>query len=254
MDTDPAGAATPPPDEPAAAAAVASNTTIAAGAAWRVGRSRIAVPESARLRASMKAARFLPAARFAGRTMGTASNVGLLTAPLSLVREPVRLTLRAWELGLSSAAEAARIGAELLEPDRDRPADAAAHGEPWEPEQADDTRPEVVEHEAAQVATAHAAADAPPPVPDELIPDHVDEEPVLVAEAAEEGAEDGAGAELHVEPPWDGYERMTAGDIRDRLAAASATEAAAVELYESTHRSRRSVLDAAERMLRTEPR
>jgi hypothetical protein len=47
---------------------------------------------------------------------------------------------------------------------------------------------------------------------------------------------------------------MTAADIRDRLAAASTTEAAAVELYESTHRSRRSVLDAAERMLRSEPR
>jgi hypothetical protein len=39
-------------------------------------------------------------------------------------------------------------------------------------------------------------------------------------------------------------------DIRDRLAAATATEAAAVELYESTRKSRRSVLDAAERALR----
>jgi hypothetical protein len=87
-------------------------------------------------------------------------------------------------------------------------------------------------------------------VPDELIPDHVDEEPVLVAEAAEEGAEDGAGAELHVQPPWEGYDQMTAGDIRDRLAVATVTEAAAVELYESTRRSRRSVLDAAERAVR----
>jgi hypothetical protein len=73
---------------------------------------------------------------------------------------------------------------------------------------------------------------------------------VLVAESAEEGAEDGAGAELHVDPPWDGYDRMTAADIRDRLGAASAIEAAAVELYESTHKSRRTVLDAAERALR----
>ena len=55
---------------------------------------------------------------------------------------------------------------------------------------------------------------------DELIPDHVDEEVVLVAEVAEAGAEDGAGPELHVDPPWDGYDEMTAPEIRDRLAAA----------------------------------
>ncbi len=87
-------------------------------------------------------------------------------------------------------------------------------------------------------------------MPDELVPDHVDEGLVLVAEAAEEGAEDGAGPELHVDPPWDGYDDMTAADIRDRLAAASAAEAGAVELYEATHKSRRSVLEAAERALR----
>jgi hypothetical protein len=189
--------------------------------------------------------------------------VGLLTAPLSLVREPVRLTLRVWELGLSSAAEAARIGAELLDPGRDG---AQPDVEPATPAEPDVVIPETgylapepgeagPEPDVLEVEDgASVAPDVPPPVPDELIPDHVDEEPVLVAEAAEEGAEDGAGAELHVEPPWDGYERMGAADVRERLAAASAAEAAAVELYESTHKSRRSVLDAAERMLRNQPR
>ena len=43
--------------------------------------------------------------------------MGLLTAPLTLVRAPVRITLRAVEFGLSTAAEAARIGKELLDPD-----------------------------------------------------------------------------------------------------------------------------------------
>ena len=47
--------------------------------------------------------------------------MGLLTAPLTLVRAPLRLTLRAWELGLSAAAEAARIGTELLDPSRGAP-------------------------------------------------------------------------------------------------------------------------------------
>jgi hypothetical protein len=202
--------------------------------------------------------------------------VGLLTAPLSLAREPLRLTLRAWEVGLSTAAEAARIGTELLDPDRDaappdfdEPRDAPApvsgdNGQPQDVEPGSPAEPEAVVPETGYVAPEPGEAgpapdvldvegpapDVPPPVPDELVPDHVDEDPVLVAEAAEEGAEDGAGPELHVQPPWDGYDRMTAADIRDRLAAATATEAAAVELYETTGRNRRSVLDAAERALR----
>jgi hypothetical protein len=171
--------------------------------------------------------------------------VGLLTAPLSLAREPARLTLRVWELGLSSAAEAARIGQELLDPNRGEPADFATRERPREPEYGADGAPRDV---------VVSEPDAPPAVPDELIPDHLDEEPVLVAEAAEEGAQDGAGAELHVDAPWDGYDQMTAADIRDRLAAATAAEAAAVELYESTGKHRRSVLDAAERALRDQPR
>jgi hypothetical protein len=97
---------------------------------------------------------------------------------------------------------------------------------------------------------ASAAADSPPAVPDELIPDHVDEEVVLVAEVAEEGAEDGAGPELHIDEPWEGYDRMAAVEVCDRLTAATAELAAAVELYESTRRSRRSVLEAAGRALR----
>jgi hypothetical protein len=207
-------------------------------------------------------------------------------APLTLVRAPVRLTLRAAEFGLSTAAEAARIGMELLNPDRDMPQDfsqyrAAGHpayaaanggappaapdmeyGSPAEPEVVTPEtgyvapepgeagpEPDVLDVAAAEAAAA-AVADAPPPIPDELVPDHVDEEVVLVAEVAEEGAEDGAGAELTVAPPWDGYDRMTAADIRDRLAAATPVEAAAVELYESTRKNRRTVMDAAASALR----
>jgi hypothetical protein len=67
---------------------------------------------------------------------------------------------------------------------------------------------------------------------------------------AEEGAEEGAGAELRVEPPWEGYDRMTASDVRDRLTAASPAEAGAVELYERTHKNRSSVIEASERAQR----
>ena len=59
--------------------------------------------------------------------MGTAREVGLLTAPLTLVRAPVRITLRAAEFGLSTAAEVARIGMELLNPDRGASRDFAGY-------------------------------------------------------------------------------------------------------------------------------
>jgi hypothetical protein len=90
-------------------------------------------------------------------------------------------------------------------------------------------------------------AAAPPPQP---APPHVSEEPTLVAETAEPGAEDGAGAELRVDEPWGGYAKLTAAEVRDRLASASDEELAAVELYESTHRRRRTIIDASKDTLR----
>jgi hypothetical protein len=170
--------------------------------------------------------------------------VALLNGVLSLAREPVRLTLRAWELGLSSAAAAARIGLDLLEPQRSAPVP-----EPYRPPPAARVRGNGAPPGPVDAAPS-APADSPPAVPDELVPDHVDEEVVLVAEVAEEGAEDGAGPELHVDPPWAGYDEMTAPEIRDRLAAGGPVLAAAVDLYETTHKSRRTVLDAAARALR----
>jgi hypothetical protein len=174
--------------------------------------------------------------------------MGLLTAPLALVRAPIWVGLKAAEVGLSTAAEVARIAADLLSPDREAARDFSEYRAPAQraPEQRAPVEPDY----AAGNGEVSDVEDAPPSIPDELIPDHVDEEPVLVAETAEEGAEDGAGPELTVEAPWDGYERMTAADIRDRLAAASTTVAGAVELYEASHKARRSVLDAAERAQR----
>ena len=76
-------------------------------------------------------------------------------------------------------------------------------------------------------------------------PVHVETEEVLVAEVADEGAEEEPGAEITVAEPWEGYRRMKAADIIDRLAAATAEERAVVQLYESTHRRRKTVLAAA---------
>jgi len=95
-------------------------------------------------------------------------------------------------------------------------------------------------------ADAVPAANAPPPVE----PEHVSEEPVLVEEFAEPGAEQGAGAEVHVDPPWDDYQRMSAKQVIARLASTDPAELAAVQLYESTSRRRQTVMNAVERALR----
>jgi hypothetical protein len=77
----------------------------------------------------------------------------------------------------------------------------------------------------------------------------VDEGVTPVAEFAEPGAEDGAGAEIHVDEPWEGYARMRAPEIQRALADAQPAALAAVRLYESAHRGRRSVLEAVDRRL-----
>jgi hypothetical protein len=106
----------------------------------------------------------------------------------------------------------------------------------------------------------------PPPSPEPLVvdadevvdydaepepePAHVSEEPELVEALAEPGAEDGAGAEVTVAEPWDGYRQMHADDVIDRVRVATPAELAAVQLYESANRARQTVLSAVRRELR----
>lgn len=104
--------------------------------------------------------------------------------------------------------------------------------------------------EAGEPPTEPAAAEAPQPEPppaDE--PTHVGEESELVAEAAETGAEYGAGAEVAVDEPWPGYDEMTAADIEDRLLTEGPETVAAVSLYEASHKGRASILEAASRTM-----
>ena len=85
-------------------------------------------------------------------------------------------------------------------------------------------------------------------------PAHVSEEPVLVREEAEPGAEDGAGAVVHVAPPWEGYEGMSAREVIARLRGAPSAVLAAVQLYETGHRKRQTVLQAVARELKSSGR
>lgn len=94
-----------------------------------------------------------------------------------------------------------------------------------------------------------ASLDAEPVVEE---PVHVSEEPELVAEVAEPGAEDGAGASVTVDEPWDGFAHLNAKDVIDRLAGTDPAELAAIELYEATHKRRETVMTAVARKLRRE--
>jgi hypothetical protein len=105
---------------------------------------------------------------------------------------------------------------------------------------------------AAAPSTVAPAAEPPapaaePPAPAE--PVHVSEEPELVAETAETGAQEGAGAEVDVDEPWSGYDEMNAADIEDRLLTEGPEAAAAVSLYEASHKGRASIIEAASRTM-----
>jgi hypothetical protein len=102
---------------------------------------------------------------------------------------------------------------------------------------------------ATQLETARPHPSPEPATQLETAPAHISAEPELVESFAEPGAEDGAGAAVHVEEPWKGYGRMTAAEVIGRLVEASSEELAAVTLYESVHRRRRTVLGEAERRL-----
>jgi hypothetical protein len=81
-------------------------------------------------------------------------------------------------------------------------------------------------------------------------PVHVSAEPELVSESADAGAEEGAGAQIRIGEPWEGYRAMKAADVINRLSTATKEELAAVELYEVAGRNRKSVVAAAHKALR----
>ncbi len=105
----------------------------------------------------------------------------------------------------------------------------------------------------AETVTRPAPDPVPQPTaqsPEPPEPAHVDEGATVVAEFAEGGAEDGAGAEVELAEPWEGYDRLHADELLDRLTDASSELLAAVLLYERSARDRTTVVEAAETRLR----
>lgn len=111
----------------------------------------------------------------------------------------------------------------------------------------EDAEPTVREPEPASAPPTSGAAPEPAA---EAEPDHVSEEATVVEEVSEPGAEDGAGPEIRVAEPWEGYAELKAADVIYRVSDLDAAALAAVELYELSHRRRQTVLDAVGRALR----
>jgi hypothetical protein len=90
----------------------------------------------------------------------------------------------------------------------------------------------------------------PPPPPTLREPTHIEVPEAPVAEFADPGAEDGPHADIEIDEPWPGYRRLRAQDVIDRITATEEEEILAmVSLYERAHRSRSSVVEAADRRL-----
>jgi hypothetical protein len=215
--------------------------------------------------------------------MGTPRGVRLTRGTLSLAQKPLRLMLVVVEKGLASAATVARMAREILEepardggiggPPHSSPRPRRANGGPPtaevsvepethvaapepgergpEPDLVHPVEPEAMEPGGPKAPPAVTEPHAPGPSAPVAEPDHLEDRPVVAAEVAEAGAEEGAGAELHIELPWDGYRSMTAAQIRGRLAEADPEVAAVVKLYEAAHKGRRSVIEAADRRMRS---
>jgi len=177
-----------------------------------------------------------------------------------LITLPLRVGVRATQLWLRLTGEALGLAVQLTERALDRGRGDRDYGEA--PTTPGDSAfapgpPAPLVSEPAPVAEPAPTAE-PTPAPDptprpaaaERRPWHVSEEPVLTEELSEPGAEEGAGAEVHVREPWEGYERASAKQIIARLGRANPAELAAVQLYERGRRGRQTVLAAVERQLR----
>ncbi|HEV2060606.1 MAG TPA: hypothetical protein VGR11_14720, partial [Solirubrobacteraceae bacterium] len=102
---------------------------------------------------------------------------------------------------------------------------------------------------APAAAAAAAAAPAPATAPAEPAEEHVSREAVVVAESADAGAADGAGAQITIGEPWKGYASLTAKEVNDRLATASPASLAVARLYETSNRNRITVIREIDRRL-----
>jgi hypothetical protein len=194
--------------------------------------------------------------------------VSLFSLPIAVARLalqvatlPARATARTTAIVAEQVVEALEHRRHADEPDWSyEPAAPASDGHAEEGEEIAPVRPPIADRDAAGDSIPDLAPSredllspeppAPALSPEPPSPSHVDTEPELVAEFADAGAADGAGAEVRVDPPWPRYSRMPAAAVVDRLPAEPETVISVLLLYERSHRNRRSVIEGAERELK----
>jgi hypothetical protein len=200
---------------------------------------------------------FATTLRLSGRTLEEAgSALELLLGSGPRRDRPLEPPLTGNDADTAAPAAEERRGTHPLPP-RSRgahhlPADNVDAGD-GDGQEREPPRPTVTAPRPRAPARSRPRAPAPPPPRREGRPaptaDHVDEEPVLVGEFAGPGAAEGAGASVHVEPPWEGYDAMRAREITDRVAAEPDAVLSLMLLYEGANRNRRTIVAAAEREL-----
>ena len=181
--------------------------------------------------------------------------------PGSLITLPVRVGVRCAGLALRGTYAvteralglAGSVAGSIIRPDSpDVDLDGAEHQHDATYHDATPVPVDAPPAPATPVPVDALPVDTPPvdaPLPPLDGPVHVSEDAEIVETVAESGAKDGAGAEVHVAEPWDGYREMKADDVIDRITGATVAELGAVELYELSGRSRQSVIDAVRREL-----
>ena len=156
---------------------------------------------------------------------------------------------RAGSLAVSTARQVADMALERRSRSRARTS--------WTPPPPVSSRPASTEpHEAPPAAPpprptpdAKPAAAAAAPAAEQTEPDHVDREAVVVAESADDGAAGGAGAQIRIGEPWEGYSSLTVKEINEQLATAGPEALAVARLYETANRNRVTVIKEIDRRL-----
>jgi hypothetical protein len=150
-----------------------------------------------------------------------AAVAALKTAPLAVVRGAAEAALKTMQDALADWADGEPSGSPVASTPRAEP--------------------------QAPPAPPRATSPPPPVQPSADEPTRAEVGRRRVAEReAEGGGPGGVGAEVHIDEPWDGYDRMTAQEVVERLIGADEATLAVVRLYEAANRNRVTVLRATE--------
>jgi len=202
-------------------------------------RDNAAAAEAAPDRPSPAAVADEPAAPRAARTTRNAARPRGATTRKPAARKPASARRPAAPRRPAAARES---GAGAPEPVAPAPEPAAAPPEPAAP-----TGPAAAPPEPAAPTGPAAPRDSSDPTPGEIA---AAREALREAEGEDPVASVGptahAGPEIHLDPPWEGYDAMSLDEVLGRLQAADPTTLAVVRLYESTHESRQAILLATE--------